>query len=383
MKMQLMLTPCLLMLASFAFAQEYQYEVTTLIPEDAHIIDDGLTIDEAGIIYGSYWGIWQGTPGTHILRYYPDGSYDTLTTGLLRPNGLSYFNGKILAANSGNGQLFSIEPDGTKEVIAQISGGISHAVPVPGTDSLVVTGWSQSRLYGINASGEITPMPTSTLFNGGVGAAFDTQGRLYIGNFNDGKILKLENGELEVFADLGGGIGFITYSDNVILATNHIDKKVYRVPVDGSEVKVIAGSGQAIIQDGIGEEASFVSPNGIVSTPSGDTIYVSEFESKSLRMIIRTAITTDQERTEAISSTEAIVFPIPSSGHISIENIDVSIINEGIVRDSSGRVVKKLASSAFQNDMINLSDLPNGHYTLSLFGQDALPITNLSFSIAK
>ena len=383
MKMQLMLIPCLLMLASFAFAQEYQYEVTTLIPEDAHIIDDGLTIDEAGVIYGSYWGIWQGTPGTHILRYYPNGSYDTLTTGLLRPNGLSYFNGKILAANSGNGQLFSIEPDGSKEVIAQISGGISHAVPVPGTDSLVVTGWSQSRLYGINASGDVTPMPTSALFNGGVGAAFDTLGRFYIGNFNDGKILKLENGELDVFADLGGGIGFITYSDNAILATNHIDKKVYRVPVDGSEVEVIAGSGQAILQDGIGEEASFVSPNGIVSTPSGDTIYVSEFESKSLRMIIRTAITTDQEKVETIIFTEAMVYPIPSSGHISIENVDIGKVEHGIVRDSSGRLVKKLTSSAFQNNMIKLSDLPNGHYTLSLFDQDNLPIANLPFSIAK
>ncbi|MCG8328988.1 MAG: hypothetical protein MI974_14945 [Chitinophagales bacterium] len=383
MKTQLMLLFYLLMLTPFAFTQEYQYEVTTLIPQDAHIIDDGLTIDESGVIYGSYWGIWQGTPGTHILRYYPNGSYDTLATGLLRPNGLSYFNGKILAANSGNGQLFSIDTDGSKEVIAQISGGISHAVPVPGTDSLVITGWSQSRLYGMNALGDVTPMPTSTLFNGGVGAAFDLQGRLYIGNFNDGKILKLENGELEVFAELGGGIGFITYSDNAILATNHIDKKVYRLPVDGSEIEVIAGSGEAIMQDGIGEEASFVSPNGIVSTPSGDTIYVSEFESKSLRMIIRTAVTADEENTGAISSAGAIVYPLPSSGHISIENVDLSKIKQGIVRDSNGRVIRKLASSSFQNDVINLSDLPNGHYTLSLFDQNDLPIANLSFNIMK
>ena len=277
MKARLMILLCFLILSSFAFTQQYQYEVSTLIPQNSNIIDDGLTIDENGTLYGSYWGVWQGAAGTHILRYYTDGTYDTLATGLLRPNGLAHINGKIYVGNSGNGQLIAIDMDGSKEVIANIPGGISQAVQVPGTDSLIVTGWAQSRLFGVNAEGDITAIHHSTLYDGAVGAAYDEEGRLYIGNFNDGKILKLENGELEVLADLGGGIGFLTYSDGAILATNHTDKKVYRVSLDGNEIEVIAGSGEEAMQDGIGEEAAFLSPNGIVSTTSGDTIYVSEF----------------------------------------------------------------------------------------------------------
>ena len=47
-----------LLLSSFALLGQYQYEVTTLIPENANIIDDGLAIDENGVLYGAYWGIW-------------------------------------------------------------------------------------------------------------------------------------------------------------------------------------------------------------------------------------------------------------------------------------------------------------------------------------
>ena len=366
---------------SYTVDAQYQYSVSTLIPQNSNIIDDGLALDEQGTLYGSYWGIWQGAPGTHILLYQTDGSYDTLATGFIRPNGMSYLNGNIYLAN-GNGQIFSIDASsGEKEVFAQIPGGASNVIPVPGTDSLVVVGWSQNKLMGLSPSGEVTTLNTSPLYDGPVGAAFDPQGRLYIGNFNDGKILRFSDGTLEVFANLGGGIGFLTYSDGAILATNHTDKKVYRISLEG-DIQVIAGSGTAVIEDGFGLEASFMSPNGIVATPSGDTIYVSEFAGKALRMITRIPLTSNTDIINDLKKAP-LAYPLPNTGQLNLDHIDTNQIQNGIIRDSSGRVVQYVDSIDIKNGMIDLSNLNNGTYLLSLLDSKGTPVHHIKIPLLK
>lgn len=281
----------LALITSFLFFQtafcQFQYEVSTLIPQDAHLIDDGLALDENGTLYGSYWGIWKGKAGEHILRYRTDGTRDTLAQGFARPNGIAYLDGKLFIANGGANELVVVDTNGIRQQAIKVPEGISNIVPVPGKDSLVIVAWGKPLLMGLNAEGTIRRLISSPLLNGAVGAAFDPEGNLYIGNFNDGKILKYSNGKVEVFAELGGGIGFLTYSEGALLVMNHTDKKIYRVSLRDAAIEVIAGSGEATIKDGIGKTASFMSPNGIVATPSGDTIYISEFAGKALRRIIR------------------------------------------------------------------------------------------------
>ena len=343
---------------------QFTYTVSTLLPEDSHLLDDGLCLDAQGHLYGSYWGIWQGAAGRHVLHYAPDGTHDTLAVGFERPNGLACTNNGVVVADSGNNRLVRIAPDGTRTVIANVP-GVSDVLAVPGTDSLIATSWGQNRVYGIGPDGTVSTISTSSLYNGSVGTAFDTLGRLYIANFNNGRIMRLTQGELEMFADIGGGIGFITYADGAILATNHISKKIFRLPINGVGVEVIAGSGTADIVDGVGLEASFRSPNGIAATPSGDTIYVSEFEAKALRMIVRTPeVVNNTPETAPIS--RPLAYPLPTSSWLYLENLDLQRVARAVISDASGAIVKQVSKEELQHAKIDCQRLPQGMYLLSI-----------------
>ena len=337
-------------------AQSYSYTVSTLIPANTHLLDDGICLDEKGVIYGSYWGIWQGATGTHVGRLRPDGSMDTLSTGYNHPNGMSYKDGTLYLANSGQSQVVTIDTNGNSQVIAGVP-GVSNVIPVLGTtDSLVAVAWQGSRFFGIR-NGNVTTLATGGGLNGPVGMAYDTAGNLYVGNFNNGRILHYQgNGQFTTIADIGGGSGFITYSDGAILATNHSNKRVYRVDLADSSVSVIAGSGQAVMADGEGTNASFASPNGIVATPSGDTIYVSEFQAKALRMIVRTPVIT---AIEAAMQPEVVVYPVPTFDRLRFGQDLPEDLYQVFIYDMEGRLIEVVENP---QDGIDTSGWGNGIY---------------------
>lgn len=369
------------LMATTCLSAQYEYVVTTLIPENTHVIDDGLAIDENGTVYGSYWGIWQGAAGRHILRYYPEGTYDTLATGLVRPNGIAYHNGTVYIANGGASQLVAVAPDGSSSVVANVP-GISNVVPVPGTDSLIAASWGQHKVLGINAAGEVSTVSSSPLYSGPVGATYDNAGNLYVANFNNGKIMKVQDGLAEVFADIGGGIGFITYSDGAILATNHTNKTVHRIPLNGIGTQIIAGSGQAVIEDGTGLKASFRSPNGIVATPSGDTIYISEFAGKALRMIIRTESSINSTQTMEYQETYK-AFPVPGNGMVAFDPPLPHYAATAILSDSNGMILKTLSAEALATNQIDCTGLSAGLYTLTVYSEERQLITKAKLIIAN
>lgn len=343
-------------------AQE-QYVVTTLLPENSNHLDDGLAMDENGTIYGSYWGIWQGAVGTHLLRYRPNGMFDTLATGLNRPNGIAYHRGQLYIANSGTNQLVIMDTTGENRSVISVPGGISNALFVPGTDSLVMVAWNQNRILGLTSNGEVATVAQSSLLNGPVGAAYDTAGNLYIGNYNDGRILKYHDGQVEVFANIGGGMGFLTYADNALLATNHTDKKVYRITIADQSVKVIAGSGTTQITDGIGEAAAFRFPNGIQATASGDTIYVSEFDGKALRMIVRTNEVV-QTIEEGDLTNKVQLFPLPAINTVTINGVDQLAVQEAHLFNISGKLVTVFSKEDVLSGQLALANIPAGTYLL-------------------
>jgi len=344
---------------------QYDYEVTTLIPEGSNIVDDGLANDENGIVYGAYWGIWQGTAGTHIIRYYPSGQIDTLAQGMLRPNGISYANGYLYAASGGQNRIVRIDTNtGDSETFATLANPSSVAV-VPGTDSLVSVSFTQEKLFGISPEGEVTELSNSPLLNGPVGIIFDTDGILHVSNFNDGKILQYNgDGIFESIADIGGGVGFITFSNGAILATNHVLKNVWRIPQSGIGVEVIAGSGTAEIVDGTNLEASFRSPNGIVATANGDTIYVSEFMGKALRRIVRTPGTLSRNPIQ--DGNEIKVYPNPTTGKLVFNMLYLAEIDSVEVLTLEGTKIKTIRENKVNNGFIDLSAVPDGFYILKM-----------------
>ncbi len=163
-------------------------------------------------------------------------------------------------------------------------------------------------------------------------------------------------------ADIGGGIGFIAYSDGAILATNHSDHKIYRVSLDGSSISVIAGSGQAATVDGIGTSAAFNMPNGVVSSPSGDTIYISEYISKAVRGIVRTTATNVSPTTPANTPK---VYPVPAKGRLNLNHPDD--LEEGIFQifDQRGSLIQSWKKAAGNDHTsLDITQIPSGIYQI-------------------
>lgn len=347
------------------------FGVQTLIPQGSNQIDDGIDIDENGVMYGSFWGIWQGRNGTHILRYRPNGSIDTLSVGLIRPNGLDYSEGSIYVANSGGGGIFKIDTlTGNKTRIVQIASP-SNVIKVPGIDSLIISSYIQNKIYTYGQDSTLRVLSSSTLLNGPVGMCLDSSGNLYVSNFNNGNILKYDhqNG-FQSFINIGGGIGFIAYAANTIWATSHHSKKVYKIPLDSPRVHVIAGSGLAQVQDGIGSSASFRSPNGIAVFPSGDSLYVSEYMAKCLRKLkaLPTVITRLSEEKKEVNN---LVYPNPTDGVVQITFPVEFGIENYLMFSPNGQEVKNYKIERNRDGLlIDLSNNSPGVYSFRLQFED-------------
>jgi sugar lactone lactonase YvrE len=91
----------------------------------------------------------------------------------------------------------------------------------------------------------------------------------------------------------------ILIGDN-IYATAYQDNRIYKIPIDGSGQTVFAGTGTAGGADGDVLSAQFNSPNGITASSTGDTIYVSEYNPRRLRMITGVLGTTATGNNEQI-----------------------------------------------------------------------------------
>jgi DNA-binding beta-propeller fold protein YncE len=206
---------------------QVNYHVSTVLPEGSNQFDDGLTMDENGTIYASYWGEWQGTPGTHVYRIRKNGHMDTLAVGFNRPNGIHYSEGKVYVANSRGHNVSRVDTlTGQVEVLISVINP-SNVMKFPGVDSLLIVSYSGRKLYGYSDWYGLNEISSSSKLTGPVGIALSDAGDVYIGNFDDGKILKLnDQHEFDEIADVGGGTGFFAIHGDSLYATNHVTKRV-------------------------------------------------------------------------------------------------------------------------------------------------------------
>ena len=92
------------------------------------------------------------------------------------------------------------------------------------------------------------------------------------------------SGVFSTIADLIAIVGFIEYANGYIYATGFNTNKIYKVSLSG-QITVLAGTGSNGQTNGPAAEATFNGPNGIVASPGGDSLFISDFYSRSLRLI--------------------------------------------------------------------------------------------------
>lgn len=267
--------------------------VSTLVPGPS-TFNDGLDVDMDGNIYASLYY------GATVTKITPNGTASIFASGFSSPNGLKFGpDGNLYVPNAAANKISRVSLSG------QVSDYINISTPSElyfDKDGLLyVTNYQNGTVSTIDSAKNITTIFSGPPLNGPIGVLKDSAGVLYIGNFTDGKIFRVDNGNTFVeIGDLPGWLGFMILIKDNIYATAYQNHRIYKIPIDGSGQSIFAGTGSAGSADGNVLSAQFNTPNGITATSTGDTIYISEYNPKRLRMITGVLGTTEVENEEEV-----------------------------------------------------------------------------------
>ncbi|MEM8556766.1 MAG: T9SS type A sorting domain-containing protein [Bacteroidota bacterium] len=365
-----------LTLAASLAAQSQTATVETVLPAGS-AIDDGLTLGPDGALYGSRFGGFPTPVGRTVTRVsLPDATTSVYADGFNRANGLAFGpDGTLYVANYASGTISAVAPDGTASTFASAPGPttVSGLLYDTARDLLVVASYDGNWVKTVDANGTFADLVEDDL-NFPAGLAFDDDGRLYVADFELGKIHRIDGypnaGSLVLVADLGTDVGFLAYGGDRLFATGIDDNRVYEVTLDGT-VAVLAGTGTRATLDGPGDMAQFSRPNGIVATSAGDTLYVSQAGDRALRRIVRTVDTSAEDTTPESGARLLPPAPNPTTGSTTLRlRLPVPTELDLVVADVLGRQVQRLAHglhSAGEHTLrVALDGVPAGVYFVTL-----------------
>lgn len=331
---------------------------------------DDLFLHPNGILYGSEFfnnTIWEFDTQTEQVSIFK--------SNLINPNGIGANpQGKLYICDHGHNKLIKFETDGT--FIDEYTGIItpSGVKNIPGTNDMLFVEYATNKVGILYANDTSKILYANGQLAGPAGITF-INGVTYISNYNDRKIIKLENGiqtlitqlPLESIQNLGW-LGFIDSKYGFIYATSGGGNKIYKInPVTG-DFSVFAGSTQGS-NDGALQQATFDRPNGILFDDASDRLYISEVGSNNLRIIenVSLALTTNENQ---LSSSDIKLYPNPANKEftVSSENIHVSEGDFLKIFSNNGYLVyqKAFTETAELNEMIKIDCFSSGSYIIYL-----------------
>lgn len=185
------------------------------------------------------------------------------------------------------------------------------AMAIDGNDNLYVADYSNHRIRKITPSGVVTTFSGTGVsgfhdgttavaqFKGPTGLAFDSQGILYVADYGNHRIRKINtNGVVETFAGSGiagntDGIGILaSFNHPAVLAFDSHDKcyvtdegnhKIRTITTNG-EVVTFAGTGIQGANDDVASLATFNGLTGIAIN-SNDEIFIADYGNHKIRKI--------------------------------------------------------------------------------------------------
>ena len=251
--------------------------------------NDGVSLDFFGRLFVSNAGSFgpAGLVGTEVFRI-GNAGVDVEVDGLNGPLGtVSDWFGNLYVSNFNDGTIVRRDFRGEASQFATLDGS-GGGLALSRRGELFASSYSGQSVSRISRDGVVTVHSESPLLAGPVGISFG-RGRMFVGNFDDGKILEIkDDGSAVLIADLGevalGNIGYITYSRGCIFATSLNANRVFAVSLSGT-VSELAGTGEFGSVDGELADAQFALPNGIAANWWGSRLYVSEFGSPNIRAI--------------------------------------------------------------------------------------------------
>ena len=330
-----------------------------------------MVLDSNGNLYASNF------VGDSVFKFDPDGNGVPFITGLNSPNGLAFDSNEDLYVCDFYGlAIYKYDIDGNLlETFSNIvrPSGLIKAFD---NDDMIFTNFSSNTLERLAPDGTITEVASGDELDGPVGLAYDENGVLYVGNYNDRKIFRvLNDGSVEYIAQLptdpgpNPNLGFITYGQGRIWGTTMGSDKIYAVNQNEVDSYILfAGSTQGSM-DGDINQATFHTPNGIIFNPEEDTMYITDFGTKNIRIISDVILSFGEE---ALNLKSLQLFPNPVVSKLNIKtNVDGDY--EIKVYNVLGEVVYSIEES-FQNTSISknidLSSLKTGVYLVKVSSQN-------------
>lgn len=331
--------------------------------------DDAIAIDSNGNIYCSNY------VGDTVFKFTPSGDVSSFITGLNTPNGLAFnSNGDLYVCDGQGNMVYKYDSNGMQLAAYPKSGHPSGIIKAFDSDEMYFTTYTENKIYTLATDGTITELSSAPELNGPVGLAMDENGTLYAGNYTDREIYRvLANGDVEYIATVptdGGAypnLGFITYGQGMLWGTSMGSDKIYAINPNGvDEVFLFAGSTQGS-NDGDISQATFFTPNGILFNDAEDTMYITDFGTKNLR-IISGVVLGIQEM--GLKKSEVILYPNPATDLITVSALLPSAGDYGIVvRDILGKEIITLdgyAEASEISETINVSQWSSGTYLIEV-----------------
>jgi DNA-binding beta-propeller fold protein YncE len=347
--------------------------VSTIFDGQFH---DGLEIDELGNIYGSDFS------GDSVYRYeVATGEVTVFKSGFTSPNGIGRSsNDEIYICDHFANKIFKYDTEANELGVFEGFNRPAGVKNIPGTADMLVVEYNGNSIKKIAEDGAITTLFSGGLLNGPAGIAFiaDTP---YIANFNNAKILKWDGVNLTLVAQLPYNdpqtdfIGFLSAIDGQLIATHYGENSIYRIDPITGEFSVLAGSNQGNDDGPIGQ-ATFNGPNGIVADQMNNKIYISEANTKNLRII--DAVTLGLEN-DTVANFDLKLIPNPAGNHIEIKG-DLRVLSNYKIEvlDTLGKLIFQLNrtdASFILSETLDISKWAKGTYLVK--------VSNVDTSITK
>ncbi len=339
-------------------------QTVTTISANSGASDD-LIFEANGNLLGADYG------GSAIYRIsLPDGASSIFADGFNTPNGLAFdHNGLLYMADNVGNKVYKILPDGSWEVFASIFNP-SGLIYYPLDSTILATSYQGDRIFKITLSGDTSTFAMGGYLSGApVGMDYDENGNLYVGNFDNTTIVKLSpSGEQELVTyGPGGGSyqGFIAYSNGYIYGTMFNKHKLFRTDLQGN-YEVFLGStvGSA---DGDASVAKFNRPNGIVASPNGDTLYVSDYGTSNIRMVTNLE-GIPSSSLEALQAYNFSISPNPM-GNLTVANFELAHPSTAslAVYDQKGEIISHLLENQALGAGNHQFEIPTAYWPAGIY----------------
>jgi sugar lactone lactonase YvrE len=245
----------------------------------------GVTIDLVGNIYVADFGdiVWKITP---------EGERHEFASGFYGASGNAIDNeGNLLQANYYGNSIIKVDRKGQNKPFAS---GLSRPVGIAidrQTGDVYVTNCRDNSIAKVRADGTTSMFAKSDLFNCPNGIAFDGADNLYVVNFRNNRMLKVDTkGSVFSFATVSEkGLGHLCFKEDRFYVTAYQSHELYEVTLGGA-VNLILGNGERGVVDGSAPKARLSFPNGIACDPWARRLYINEYVNESESSLPRRTI---------------------------------------------------------------------------------------------